>query len=222
MLDFNQMASLIEQVVRFVKAKEKVSGELNVKALYETFNLQIAPFLKDASDPIACRKGCSYCCHLKVAVIQEEGTFLMSKIHEEDPNKYNTLLKKAITKHKQTKGLTDNEVVDLRSPCVFLENNECSVYEDRPLSCRGMYVTDVNMCKDSYDKGVGQSTAFHATPILIKDFIIIAVASYKSGKSVKSILNQMIAEDAFNADTLKGYNIDFISLEESLLNYAKQ
>lgn len=77
-------------------------------------------------DDVACRKGCSHCCHIAVGVLSPEAEVIGQRI-----------------------GIAPQDVpgrLDFRgfhygydNPCPFLAGGECSIYAHRPLACRIQY-----------------------------------------------------------------------------------
>lgn len=126
----------------------------------------------DAGRPISCRKGCAACCRMLVPVSPPEAFALADRIHGLPEEQRQTILNKvaeANTKLEQAGLLgpltalaeTDRPLTDedfeplnrdyyaLRMPCPFLENEICSVYEDRPAACRELMVTSPpELCQD--------------------------------------------------------------------------
>lgn len=73
----------------------------------------------------ACGKGCSHCCKMAVAVSSAEAALIGSAIN--------------VNPHRPTIDYgTQKAMADkfMGVPCPFLENDECSIYEHRPLPCR--------------------------------------------------------------------------------------
>ena len=82
-----------------------------------------------------CKRGCSFCCYLHVAITEGEAEILAQHV---TPQNLGQL-------HKQ-RGKDDVESF-MKLPikdraCAFLVNGECSVYVDRPASCRKYYVAN--------------------------------------------------------------------------------
>lgn len=90
------------------------------------------------SSKITCTKGCSFCCHIKVDVSYYEAKYI-----------YDYCLANNITINwdyltAQSSMNDDKQWIlekHLRT-CEFLKNNECSIYEARPMSCRKHYSID--------------------------------------------------------------------------------
>lgn len=84
---------------------------------------QAADELGAATAPVAaCRKGCSHCCHIPVALAQAEANLIGQRIGRApvklDPN----------TEFSTAYGYSN--------PCTFLREGECSIHPHRPLACR--------------------------------------------------------------------------------------
>lgn len=73
------------------------------------------------STTAACKRGCSSCCHIPVALTQTEADIIGDAIGREAATpKYSTEVDYSAT----------------GTACTFLVNDECSIYENRPLACR--------------------------------------------------------------------------------------
>jgi hypothetical protein len=86
----------------------------------------------------ACKMGCDYCCYLEVNVSVPEVIRLVSFIRENfSQEEVRSLVKRL--------GMAECVVHDMNSfarlfakvPCPLLKDGKCSVYEARPLVCRG-------------------------------------------------------------------------------------
>ncbi len=89
-----------------------------------------------AGKPLGCGRGCSACCHQSVRCLPAEVDLLLSLDMDID---YNKLSKQVNDRHPDM-------------TCVFLTDNECSVYEHRPLVCRafiGMPGSELCLTKKS-------------------------------------------------------------------------
>jgi uncharacterized protein len=71
----------------------------------------------------ACARGCGHCCHVSVPITQFEARYMGENLGIKPVE-----LKQSV-KHK----LTD---YGSHTPCPFLKQGECSIYEHRPLTCR--------------------------------------------------------------------------------------
>jgi len=125
-----------------------------------------------AGHPISCRMGCAACCRMLVPVSAPEAFALkdmilalpdarrarmMTKLSETRARVEQAgLLARLTDVAETTQPLIDEEMEPLnreyyalRMPCPFLENETCSIYEDRPAACRELLVTTpAELCQD--------------------------------------------------------------------------
>jgi Fe-S-cluster containining protein len=114
------------QAIEIIPIKLKVQEEkLFDKVIKSKTNLtkklvNLYEFMGEVSGSFShltpCKKGCSYCCEIRVDVSNIELSLIKSKARKA----YNNA----------TKDLVIGE------PCPFLKNNSCSIYEVRPFLCR--------------------------------------------------------------------------------------
>ncbi len=81
----------------------------------------------------ACARGCGHCCHVSVPITEFEAQFIADGIGVKP------------TAVKQSKR-PDISSFGTHTPCPFLVNGECSIYEVRPLTCR----MHMNFDQDNY------------------------------------------------------------------------
>lgn len=125
-----------------------------------------------AGAPISCRKGCAACCRMLVPVSPPEAFALRDLITRlPEPRRQAVLdrLDRATQRLEEagllgrltevaetTRQVSDEEMEPvnrayyaLRLPCPFLEEEACSIYEDRPAACRELLVTSpAELCQD--------------------------------------------------------------------------
>jgi len=127
---------------------------------------------------ISCAKGCAACCRMLIPVSVPEA-FALRDMIATLPESRRTAIRRALadtTAHLEQVGLlaqlrqvaeTDRPITDdlmepvnrayyaLKLPCPFLENEACSIYEDRPAACRELLVTSpADWCQDMVNKPV--------------------------------------------------------------------
>lgn len=97
---------------------------------------------------VACRSGCSHCCHQSVGITPLEGFAIVEHLRStRSADELTGVLSKLEERGSETDGLTAAEQYSPRFPCVFLEGGACSIYEARPLVCRGMNSLDAEACQ---------------------------------------------------------------------------
>lgn len=102
---------------------EALDGNLPPRAMLNRIKKAAAKISEVVTPMSACKSGCSFCCHISVGICESEA--------------------KAISKatgRKIADVLPDPSLI-LRekwhnTPCPFLKLGKCSIYEDRPISCR--------------------------------------------------------------------------------------
>lgn len=134
-------------------------------------DLEIANTLRTGKT-ISCQKGCAACCRQMIPVSPPEAFALMEAIHTL-PQDHQARIKQNLAQTRlrlQMAGLlsslqdlanSPNQMTDedldslnrayyaLRLPCIFLENEICSIYEHRPAGCRGHLVSSpAELCQD--------------------------------------------------------------------------
>ncbi len=96
-------------------------GALTSAVLKKAFSIVDQIWEKDIAKHITCKRGCSHCCTIPVAITNFEAQLLASHTRR-------------TADYSEETCLTPSE--NAEAPCVFLKNNECSVYEVRPFVCR--------------------------------------------------------------------------------------
>ena len=96
---------------------------------------------------IACSDGCAYCCHQVVGATPLE-VFVIWKHLEQTGQDLTRLRERARELVERAQGLSARERYSPHHPCVFLEDSRCSIYEARPLTCRGVNALERDVCRD--------------------------------------------------------------------------
>ena len=101
--------------------------------------------------PVACEKGCPYCCHIRVTASVPEILLVLAHLRKTlNTEKLAALKQKVANIDSLTRDLDDDGRAKLRLPCPLQKDNACSVHAVRPLSCRALASTDVAACKQAY------------------------------------------------------------------------
>jgi hypothetical protein len=98
---------------------------------------------------VACKAGCGHCCHVVVAVTAPEALTIFDHLKRTRPARELERLEARVTEFRErTRGLTSSERFSPDYPCIFLDGGYCTIYEVRPLACRGMNSLDATECEN--------------------------------------------------------------------------
>ena len=88
----------------------------------------------------ACAPGCFFCCYLPVDVLAPEAFLIAAHLKRTHSPKELAALVYRLGAHSQHNFGT--------RPCIFLAKGECSIYEVRPMVCRGYNSLSKERCED--------------------------------------------------------------------------
>lgn len=103
--------------------------------------------------PLACEAGCSHCCYqYDVGVTPFEILCIAAFILDTyDDAKLKELLKRIKATEENKRSLPLEDWGYGKFPCPLLVNEQCSVYETRPLVCRAMNSYDNDRCRQNHE-----------------------------------------------------------------------
>lgn len=136
--------------------------------------------LTDSDKTVSCQKGCAACCRMMVPVSAPEAFALRELVRSLPIERQERLLgrldetRSILRSHglwhrlleiSEATEVLDDEALEpvnreyytLRTPCPFLEDELCSIYEERPAACRELLVTSpATWCQDVVKNPVEQ------------------------------------------------------------------
>jgi Fe-S-cluster containining protein len=128
----------IQATMARVLRNRAMPDSAKTRALYDA----VAPLADDLGKQAVCRKGCSHCCHIAVAINQAEADLIGRATGREPAKPVNRMTERRAE-------FAEAIPLGYGNPCPFLVNNECSIYDARPLACRMHFNLDVSpdLCK---------------------------------------------------------------------------
>jgi Fe-S-cluster containining protein len=127
-----------------------------IHGLYEAVDGLLEAFLKRSlaeGKPAECRKGCAWCCHQTVLAVTHELLLLREHVQQNfSVEKQAIFTDRAREKSLLTLNKTLEAQLKLRSPCPFLENGSCAVYDVRPMACRIYLSASAGACMKEHNE----------------------------------------------------------------------
>lgn len=140
--------------------------EVTFKIVSERFRQKYDEVDKELQNvPTACAKGCDFCCHKSIEILNWEEPLILEYIEKNLSELQKNNIKRQLNlwfdyfdlrmPKKRVLNVYDvfvdfnRAVAKDRIPCMFLEDHQCLIYPVRPISCRTHSVnTSVQKCKE--------------------------------------------------------------------------
>ena len=143
-----------------VKLPDRAIRPVDLLPILQGFSNAVAGMAIDDDQPVSCKAGCGACCRQLVPISETEAIYLAGLIEEFPEDRKSVVLarfKDAVERMKNA-GLVERlnalpledraarnqigmEYFQLGLACPFLENESCSIHQNRPVSCREYLVT---------------------------------------------------------------------------------
>src|SRR3954452_464221 len=102
---------------------------------------------------VACRSGRTYCCMVPVAASAPEVLAIATFVRERcDEERQAALDRRVEANISATEGMDMSQRDCVRLDCPFLEAGKCTVYEVRPIACRGYSSYSVEDCREDFER----------------------------------------------------------------------
>lgn len=122
--------------------------ELARSAMAATSRLAEALLSRAPAGAVACRAGCDHCCYQPVGLTPPEALAIAAHLRQTlTPEALAAVAARLAQRAAEVHGLSSAERFSPQHPCPFLDRGQCSIYEVRPLACRGMNSLDADECK---------------------------------------------------------------------------
>ena len=124
--------------------------------------------------PIACRKGCFSCCTQPVTALVPEIVEIAGRLKTTLDERETAQLRARIEKYRRRVNSAEPGRSRPLALCPLNVDGECSVYDIRPLLCRGYNSYDAAACERAAEEGFEGPTAI---PIDLSTYMIAAAAN---------------------------------------------
>jgi Fe-S-cluster containining protein len=153
-------------VCQFMEMRDELKALLStrpietIEAVMDAFSKAQEQYLRRTEakrGKLPCKKGCSHCCYMRVAVSEPEAQLIMKYVDSNNVQPDLTLARaqlaslpddsdEAVQNTNAGDWWYQHMPTDVRR-CMFLENEVCSIYSVRPLACRN-HVSGMNAGDD--------------------------------------------------------------------------
>jgi Fe-S-cluster containining protein len=104
-------------------------------------------------DTLACKAGCSWCCHFTIDVRAAEIFRILDYVETNFTSEAQSRLRDEIAANNaRLQSLDDEQRMQVNIKCPFLLDGVCSIYSARPQTCRNYHATDVAGCRQSFEE----------------------------------------------------------------------
>lgn len=148
----------------------------------------LTPLLQEVGQLAACRKGCTHCCHIAVAINQGEAALIGRKTGIKPAKPANRIL-------EQREQFADAIPLGYEHPCPFLKDNQCSIYEVRPLACRVHFNMDIDAELCRLDLGNNPLPLYRTT-----ELDMLGLQAVRGGNPLRVVIADI--REFFPADVL--------------------
>jgi Fe-S-cluster containining protein len=124
---------------------------------------------RDNGDVPACRAGCSYCCHNRVAARAHEVLTLADGIDRMPQARKAAVMERVARNAERIESMDGTEPFRTPLRCALLgDDDTCMAYEDRPSNCRRYHSLRVDDCKSSFFRPEDLTSRIRvSTPLLV-------------------------------------------------------
>ena len=156
----------------FANARDPAKLASAVITLHRRVDEVLATTIANHGVKLACSRGCSYCCNLRVQVQPYEAFALAAWLRRHfDASRLAAVIARLRANAARTLELGEDARKRTNMPCALLgDDGACTAYEARPAQCRRYHSTSLDPCK-----------AFHANP---------------SNDAVESAMHEAVAHNA--------------------------
>ena len=134
------------------KSADAVAARVQTVRMYGRLAALQSEVIVRSKVDLACERGCSYCCHLRVEIRPHEAFVLAQHVQAKfTPAQRARAMARIEENLQRIAPLTQEQHIRAGIPCALLEEGVCSVYEGRPAACRKYYSVSVETCRNAFN-----------------------------------------------------------------------
>lgn len=100
----------------------------------------------------ACKRGCSYCCHMRVEIRPHDAFVLAHHLRTKvGAEQRERIIARVEEKRRRIASLTREQHVRAGIGCALLDDGVCVAYEARPATCRKYHSMSATICRDGFN-----------------------------------------------------------------------
>jgi len=164
----------------FAGAREPKQLATAVVTLYARVDEVVAETIRGHGVKLACDRGCSFCCSMRVEVQPYEAFHLATWLRRNfAPQRLAGVLARLRANAQRATELGREGRMRTSIPCALLgDDGECTAYEARPAECRRYHSMDVKPCKTFHGDPTHVVAAARHEPLLHNAAVIITQARH--------------------------------------------
>ena len=132
----------------FKNAKPPTHCTTVVRELHKRLEMLSAVVMEERNVKLACREGCSFCCHLRVDAYAHEVLYAADFIRAHlSAAQIDGIVARSKAHGKKIGAMNAAQQMCSNNPCPLLVESRCSAHGGRPMSCRNHHAIDVATCE---------------------------------------------------------------------------
>ena len=187
--DQNLHYSCLQTKKFFRSAKPPTQCQTVLGEMHKRLEMLSAAIIEERNVKLACKAGCSYCCHLRVDARAHEVIYAAEFIRRHlSAAQIEGIVARSKAHAKKMSAMTVLQQFTSNNACPLLVDGRCSAYGGRPISCRSHHATDVKYCQQFFETSDPDTPASHDEPL------------YHNSRAVWDGITKAFAEEGYDGE----------------------
>jgi Fe-S-cluster containining protein len=164
-----------ESRAAFADARDPAALSTAVVTFYRRVDEVIDASVSGHNVAVACTRGCSYCCHLRLAVQPHEAFALAGWLRRNfDAQRLAGVIERVRANARATDAMGVEARKRTNMACALLdEDGSCTAYEARPAQCRRYHSTRVETCRSFYETPADETIESPLHPVVAHNAAVL-------------------------------------------------